>query len=152
MYIGGFMERQHIRSLAPVMNDYGWWWWPNDIRGPWALKLPDICLTGEEKHRKTSPRKLVPIGDRTRARCVTGAHATTCPTEPVMGIPIPLKRPLIRQNFRTIFEVAQWYWTFVGTIERLCNVTDSIKTFLNILCEIQSWDSKGSGRVLKSKQ
>ena len=25
---------------------------------------------------KTSPRKLVPIGDRTRARCVTGAHAT----------------------------------------------------------------------------
>ena len=29
---------------------------------------------------KTSPRKLVPTGDRTRARCVTGAHATPCPT------------------------------------------------------------------------
>ena len=29
-----------------------------------GLKLPDICLTG----------------DRTRARCVTGAHATTWPT------------------------------------------------------------------------
>ena len=40
------------------------------------LKLPDICLTGEEKPRKTSPRKLVPTGDRTRARCVTGVHAT----------------------------------------------------------------------------
>ena len=26
---------------------------------------------------KTSPRKLVPTGDRTRARCVTSAHATT---------------------------------------------------------------------------
>ena len=29
---------------------------------------------------KTSLRKFVPIGDRTRARCVTGAHATTCST------------------------------------------------------------------------
>ena len=45
-----------------------------------GLKLPDICLTGEKKTRKTSPRKLVPTGDRTRARCVTGAHATVCPT------------------------------------------------------------------------
>ena len=44
-----------------------------------GLKLPDICLTGEEKPRKkTSPRKFVglPIGDRTRTRCVTGEHAT----------------------------------------------------------------------------
>ena len=40
-----------------------------------GLKLLDICLTGEEKPRKTSPRKPVPTGDRTRARCVTGAHA-----------------------------------------------------------------------------
>ena len=44
-----------------------------------GLKLPEICLTGEEKSRETSPRKLVPIGDRTRARCVTGAHTTSCP-------------------------------------------------------------------------
>ena len=45
-----------------------------------GLKLPDICVTGEEKPRKTSPRELVPIGDRTQARCVTGAHATAWPT------------------------------------------------------------------------
>ena len=45
-----------------------------------GLKLPDIRLTGEEKPRKTSPRKLVPTGDRTRARCVTSPHATTCST------------------------------------------------------------------------
>ena len=45
-----------------------------------GLKLPDIRLTGEEKLRKTSPRKLAPTGDRTRARCVTSAHATTCST------------------------------------------------------------------------
>ena len=46
-----------------------------------GLKYPDICLTGEEKPRKkTSLRKLVPTGYRTRAHCVTGAHATTWPT------------------------------------------------------------------------
>ena len=42
-----------------------------------GLKLPDICLTGEENPDKTSARKLVLVGDRTRARFVTGAHATT---------------------------------------------------------------------------
>ena len=42
------------------------------------LKVPDIYLTGEETSRKTSPRKLLPTGDRTRARCVTGEHATAC--------------------------------------------------------------------------
>ena len=46
-----------------------------------GLKPSDVCLTGEENPRKkTSPRKLVPTGDRTRARCVTGAHATAWPT------------------------------------------------------------------------
>ena len=46
-----------------------------------ALKLPDICLTGEENpQNKTSPRKLILTRDRTRARCMTGAHATAWPT------------------------------------------------------------------------
>ena len=46
-----------------------------------GLKLPDICLTGEEKPRKkTSPRKPVPTGDQTRARCMTGTHAAAWPT------------------------------------------------------------------------
>ena len=44
-----------------------------------GLKLPDICLTGEEKPRKNSPKKPVPTGDRTRARCVTGEHAAAYP-------------------------------------------------------------------------
>ena len=45
------------------------------------LKLPDICLTGEEKpQKKISPKKLVPTRDQTRAHCMTGMHATTCPT------------------------------------------------------------------------
>ena len=38
MYIWGFRARQHLRSLAPVMNDDGWLWWPNDIWGPWRPK------------------------------------------------------------------------------------------------------------------
>ena len=45
-----------------------------------GLRIPDIRLTGEENPEKTSPRKLVPTGERTRARCVTSAHATTCST------------------------------------------------------------------------
>ena len=44
------------------------------------LKLLDICLTGEEKPQKTSPRKLVLSRDRTRARCMTGAHAIASST------------------------------------------------------------------------
>ena len=40
-----------------------------------GLKRPGICLTGEKNPEKTSPRKHVPTGDRTRARCVTGTHA-----------------------------------------------------------------------------
>ena len=46
-----------------------------------GLKLPDICLTGEEKTpKKNSLRKLVPTEDRTLARCVTGAYATAWST------------------------------------------------------------------------
>ena len=43
-----------------------------------GLKLPDICLTVRKKPQKTSHRKLVPTGDRMRARCMTGAHAIAC--------------------------------------------------------------------------
>ena len=41
-----------------------------------GLKLPDICLTGEEKPQKNLTQETC----RTRARCVTSAHATTCST------------------------------------------------------------------------
>ena len=39
-YIWGFSVRQHLWSLAPVMNECGWLWWPNYIRGPCASKAP----------------------------------------------------------------------------------------------------------------
>ena len=60
-----------------MMDDYAGQMIFGDLEG---LKLPDIRLTGEEKPEKTSPRKLVPTGDQTQARCVTSAHATTCST------------------------------------------------------------------------
>ena len=85
MYISGFRTCQHLRSLAPVMNDDDGQMIFGDLVG---LKLPDICLTGEEKPRKTSPRKLVLTGDRTRARCMTSAHATTCSTAVDFRVPV----------------------------------------------------------------
>ena len=87
MYIWGLTARQHLRSLAPVMNDddndgqmiFG------DLGG---LKLPDICLTGEEKPRKNLTQETWPDRDQTRARCVTGVHATAWPTavDPLFGV------------------------------------------------------------------
>ena len=49
--------------------------------GPWGPKASwHLSYRWEKTQKKTSPRKLVPNGDRTRARCVTSAHATTCST------------------------------------------------------------------------
>ena len=62
-----------------------------------GLKFPDICLTGEEKPRKNSPRKLAPTGDRTRAHCMTGAHASAWPTavEPLMEMKTPFAKSMM---------------------------------------------------------
>ena len=53
MYVNlDLKARQHLRSLAPVnemmMDDYDGQMIVGDLVG---LKLPDICLTGEEKLR-----------------------------------------------------------------------------------------------------
>ena len=69
-----------------------------------SLKLLDICLTGEEKPRKTSPRKPVPTGDRTRARCVTGAHATTA---------VDIFLSVLHLGFRIFSEMKRFYGCFV---------------------------------------
>ena len=48
------------------------------------LKVLIFVLQMRKNPDKTSPRKLVPTGDRTgdrtRARCVTGEHAAAWPT------------------------------------------------------------------------
>ena len=45
-----------------------------------GLKLPDICLTGEEIPRKNSTQETCPDRRSNPARCVTGTHATACST------------------------------------------------------------------------
>ena len=60
-----------------MMDDYGGQMIFGDLVG---LKLPDILLTGEKKPRKNLTQETCPDRDRTRARCVTSAHATTCST------------------------------------------------------------------------
>ena len=69
----------HARIHFNKANMKGWLWWQNYIRGV-GLKLPDICLTGEEKPRKNYTQETCSDGDRTRARCMTSAHSTTCST------------------------------------------------------------------------
>ena len=44
------------------------------------LKLPGVSLEVSKIPKKFSSRKLVPTGNRNRARCVTDAHATACST------------------------------------------------------------------------
>ena len=83
--------------------------WKDDYTAKWysgglvSLKLPDIWLTGDWKPRKkTTPRKLVPIGNRTRSRCVTGAHATACSTAVDESI----------QNFNSTGPLGTEVWVF----------------------------------------
>ena len=71
----------HVPIHFNKANMKEWLWRPNDIRGPCGPKASwHFCLTGEEKLRKISPRKLVPTGYQTRAPCVTGARTTACST------------------------------------------------------------------------
>ena len=77
-------ERQYTRSTHPVIPIRRRWNDDDDgqmIFGDLVgLKCPTFVLQVRKNPEKTSPRKLVPTGDRTWARCVTGAHATTCST------------------------------------------------------------------------
>ena len=45
-----------------------------------GLKLPDICLTGEEKSRKKLAQETYLDHGSNLARCVTGVYASACST------------------------------------------------------------------------
>ena len=74
----------HTKHTLSQTNKANMQWWlrrPNDIRGPWGPKVSwHLSYRWGKTPKKTSPRKPVPTGDRTRARCVTSAHATTFST------------------------------------------------------------------------
>ena len=90
-----------------------WWRWPNDIWGPWGPKVSwHLSYRWGKTPKKTSPKKPVPTGDRTRARCVTSAHATTCSTvvDPVVvelndGLFFP-----VRRGVRMVTSLVCPYW------------------------------------------
>ena len=78
-------ERQYTPSLHPfiparrIWNDeYGGQMIFGDLVG---LKFSrHLSYRWENTPKKTSPRKPVPSGDWTRARCMTSEYATTCST------------------------------------------------------------------------
>ena len=74
------MHTIHTSIHSIKGNMKGRLWRPMIFGDLLSLKLPDICLTGEENPEKIPPRKLVPTAERTQARCVTGAHAIACST------------------------------------------------------------------------
>ena len=75
----GASTSQVIGARNEMMDDYDGQMIFGDLVG---LKFPDIHLTGEEKPpKKPHSRKLVLTGDQTRARCMTSAHAITCPQQ-----------------------------------------------------------------------
>ena len=74
-----------------------------------GLKLPDVSLTGEENpEKKTSSRKLVPTGNRTRARCVWELlpHASYSPHMSPLDFDLfpKLKRPMPGQCLSSMEE------------------------------------------------
>ena len=76
-------ERQYTPSIHSVIPTRRMWMMitANDTRGPWGPKVSwHLSYRWGKTPKKTSPRKLVPTGHRTRALCVTSAHATTYST------------------------------------------------------------------------
>ena len=75
------LERQytpHTLSVIPTRRI-----WDDDYDGQMIfgdLGGPKVSWHLSYRWGKTPPRKPVPTGDRTRAHCVTNAHATTCST------------------------------------------------------------------------
>ena len=75
----------HTKHTLRHPNKANMEWWlrrSNDIRGPRGPKVSwNLSYRwGKTPKKPRSPRKLVPTGDRTRARCVISARATTCST------------------------------------------------------------------------
>ena len=74
------IQTKHTLSHSNKANMKAWLWRPSDIRRPYGHKASWHLSYRWGNPEKTSPRKLATTGDRTRTRCVTGAHATACST------------------------------------------------------------------------
>ena len=78
MYVCLYLRFQGA-STSQVIDARNEWVWMI-MMAKWYSGTSTFVLQVRKNPEKSSPRKLVPTGDRTRARCVTGAHATTCST------------------------------------------------------------------------
>ena len=81
---------------------------------PGGLKLPDICLTDEEKPWKNLTMETCPDRDRTRARYVTDVHGTTCPTAVdsiaiELAVPLTLKSTCIYVLYSIFQVIGNWF-------------------------------------------
>ena len=106
-----------------------------------ALKPPDIRLTGRKNPEKTSPRKLVPIGNRTRVRWVANAHGTACPAAVnsvracvymCVCVCICVKFLSPPNNFQTSYPIEMKFWQHIVSYR---NSRTSLIPFLNF----QNW-------------
>ena len=71
----------HAPINSNKVNMKGWLWRPNVIRGLWATKASwHLSYRWGKNTRKYHTQETCPVQDRTRSRCVTGAHATACST------------------------------------------------------------------------
>ena len=78
-------ERWYTSMHAPIhckkANMKGWLWRPNDTRGHCRPKASwHLSYRWGKTPKKSSPRKLVPTGNRTWARWVICVHATAYST------------------------------------------------------------------------
>ena len=119
-------ERQYTPSTHSVIptrriwnDDYDGQMIFGDLVG---LTFPDIVLQVRKNPEKPSPRKPVPTGERTRARCVTSAHATTCSTA-------------VDQNLEyKIIKFWKLIWQFQNSAKHSTESFNGQRYFLNVGC------------------
>ena len=106
-----------------------------------GIKLPDICLTGDEKPRKTSPRKRPDWGTKP-ARCVIGAHATVLPTgmDRFLQVNELLGYLAEEARFRVeLFCCTTMHVRILPGRQKPCCVSNFIGTSSSILRTVRTW-------------
>ena len=102
-------ERQYTPSTHSVIRT--WRTWNDDYDGQMIfgdLGGPKVSwhvsYRWGKTPKKTTPRKPVPTGDRTRARCVASAHATTCSTV------VDQNKYKNQKIFNNVIKVYEYWW------------------------------------------
>ena len=133
----------HNKHTLSHPNKANMKWWlrrPNDIRGPWGIKFPDIYLTFEEKPRKNLTQETCPDRGsnpgplRDKRACYHLLHSGGLAA-------IPTQKKLFRVNFRStlVLHIRRWcnYFTSCGifntNFKEITNFFPSFRTFSCVL-------------------